>query len=244
MFKTALKASVIISLAFPISVIASPLEAQYAKRGYDVLVQRGAIIPTSSYSKVLRDAIALIGQGNPVEEVSRKTGVNILVLQKILRLGTPIPAVDPKTVIQATLPVPEPLPITVKASKSEPLPVFPEPRIIEKPSSVIVSKKNIFPKKINTHRSKAKANKKSKTVLASSPKYVEGYGMGYFETDDFKASKKFKYKFRIVQDFFSERVEQSGETAAVSEERLSPSQRALMDIQRRYPEVKGIAVSP
>jgi hypothetical protein len=72
MFKIVLKASVLISLAFPLSVMASPLEAQYAQRGYDVLVQRGAIIPTSSYSKVLRDAITLIGQGNSVADVSRK----------------------------------------------------------------------------------------------------------------------------------------------------------------------------
>jgi hypothetical protein len=244
MFKTVLKASVLISLAFPLSVVASPLEAQYAQRGYDVLVQRGAIISTSSYSKVLREAITLIGQGNSVADVSRKTGVNILVLQKILRLGTPIPAVDPKTIIQATLPVPEPPPITVKAPELLPARKLSKPKIIEKPSSVIVAKKIILPKKVNMRRSKAKFNKKSKTVLASNPKYVEGYGMGYFEGDDFKISKKFKYKFRIVKDFFSEQVEQSGETTSVSEERLSPSQRALMDLQRRHPEVKGIATSP
>jgi hypothetical protein len=244
MFKTVLKASVIISLAFPMSVMASPLEAQYAQRGYDVLVQRGAIIPTSSYSKVLRDAIMLIGQGNSVADVSRKTGVNILVLQKILRLGTPIPAVDPKTIIQATLPVPEPPPTPIKSLEPVPTPDLPEPKVIKKPSPVIAAKRIVATKKIKLNRNKAKVNKKTKTILASDSKYVEGYGMGFFEGDDFKISKKFKYKFRIVKDFFSEQVEQSGETTSVSEERLSPSQRALMDLQRRHPEVKGIATSP
>jgi hypothetical protein len=128
------------------------------------------------------------------------------------------------------LPVPEPPPITVKSLEPVPTPDLPEPKVIKKPSPVIAAKRIVATKKIKLNRNKAKVNKKTKTILASDSKYVEVYGMGFFEGDDFKISKKFKYKFRVVKDFFSEQAEQSGETTSVSEERLSPSQRALMDL--------------
>jgi hypothetical protein len=248
MFKTVLQASVVIALAFPLSVMASPMEAQYAQRGYDVLVQRGAIIPTSSYSKVLQEAISLISQGNSVEEASRKTGVNILVLQKILRLGTPIPAVDPKTVIQATLPVPE-LP-AIAINSVEAIPTPPELTETKEPTQAIAPKKITRPHKLKPIRAKAKTKakakntKKPKATLVSGPKFAEGYGMGYFNFDEFKEPKTFKYKFRIVEDFFSGRPKQPEGTEDDSEKGLTPSQRALMDIQRRHPEVKGLAASP
>jgi hypothetical protein len=242
MFKTALKASVLIALAFPLSVMASPMEAQYAQRGYDVLVKRGAIIPTSSYSKFLREAISLISQGNSVEEASRKTGVNILVLQKILRLGTPIPAVDPKTVIQATLPVPELPQIAVKSFDTVPAP--PELTETKEPPWAIAPKKFTRPHELKPIRAKAKNTKKTKATLISGSKFAEGYGMGYFNVDEFKVSKTFKYKFRIVEDFFSGRPKQSEGAEDDSERGFTPSQRALMDIQRRHPEVKGLAASP
>jgi hypothetical protein len=227
MLKKICQASLFIALAFCLPVLASPMDAQYAQTGYDRLVRRGSILLNSQYSRAIREAISLIGQGKSVDEASRRTGVRLPVLQKILRLGTPIPAVDPSTVIQAILPVPE-LPKGI--------------RIPKKPTNVKAKKIKIKPQK----------STKVETVLAyqeSTPsyRYVEGWGLGQVQDNRFGKSDKFKFRFRVVEDF--SRVKQpeprtasraipDSEPTADEQTNLSPSQRALMDLQRRFPQIK------
>jgi hypothetical protein len=189
-------ASVLLILALSSPVMALPLEAQYVQRGYDLLVRCGSILPTSDYSKALRQAIALISQGKSVDETSRLTGVNARVLEKLLRLGTPFPAVDPNSVVQAALP-PAPVPKKKPPQKLEAAP--------------------------------------------ASPGHVEGYGMGNFHLNRFEKLKKFKVKTTIVENFLDERSQQA---AAPSGTTLTPSQRALMDLQGRSKKAQGVAVSP
>ena len=194
-----------IALAFALPCVASPLDAQYAERGYDRLVQRGSILPTSQYSKAIRDAIALMGSGMELEEAAQRTGVKVVVLQKILRLGTPIPAVDPSTAIQATVPLP--------------VPQLPQQKLTRPPSKRAVRIKK-----------SPKPQPKVEAVAYQEPptnnRFVEGWGLGQFEGDQFGPVKLKAKQFSVSGDFFAETT-QSIES---SESSLSPSQRALQEI--------------
>ncbi|MGL5719504.1 MAG: hypothetical protein ACRCYP_01735 [Alphaproteobacteria bacterium] len=166
------------AIAFSMPAMANP---HPAVTGYQMAVQRKLINPRSDYAQKLLGAVNLIRQGLSPEEASRKTGISVRVLNKILEMGSPIPYVD------AALPVPSP-PIlrgasisrALKVANLPPPPKF-DPVLKVNPSKKGKAKANLGKEKIK-HISSAASAIAPVALMPREPddtgEFVVGWGFG------------------------------------------------------------------